>query len=206
MERTRVRSLGLLMAVSLVLCTGCTSIYMQNRCKDAMDIIELGITTSPVKNPGIAAQANFSNIFPIGGAWVCGWFTGIGARQVGTMELCDRSWGVLVWGSDDVRIGQFDPNDPHEAWVDDMARLKAMRRPLPTERPRYNTGFVRIPLEGNSPPPPTYWPCSGRKHVHLGWIGVLAGAHPFELLDFLFGWTTLDFMEDDVAGKPDLRE
>jgi len=33
----------------------------------------------------------------------------------------------------------------------------------------------------------------------------MAGVHCFEWVGFVFGWTTLDFMKDDVAAKPDIR-
>jgi len=200
-----LRSLRVLVAIAVLGCVGCGSVYMQDRGNDAMDMLELGITTSSVMNPGIAAHGDISNVVGLGYSRVCGWYTGLGARQFGVLDLQDSTWNALVWGSDASRIGDFDPNDPHEAWVEDMQALKAEGKPLPTVRPRYNDGLVRMLQEGNPPPRPSFFPCNNRKHLHLGWIGVMGGLHPFEVFDFILGWANVDFMKDDVAGKPDIR-
>jgi len=87
----------LLACAALMSAIGCSSTYMKNRGNDLMDIVELGVTTSPVKQPGFALNANCFNIVPVGYAHVCGWFTGLGARQFGVLDFQDAVAGPISY-------------------------------------------------------------------------------------------------------------
>jgi hypothetical protein len=173
--------------------TGCT--YLRNRGHDAADMLEIGITVS--SKPQFAFHPlDYFNTIILGYSSVEGTYYGIGERRIGKMPFKDeRTWGLLLWGSDTLKIGKFNPNDPHLAWKDEMAKLKAEGKPLPTERPRYNKGLVTLIKHDNSPPPITFMQC--RRNIHLGWIGFHASLRPLDIIDFILGWTTLDIIGDD---------
>lgn len=192
----RIRQIALVTLAAMA--AGCGTTYMRNRGNDAKDIIELGVTTSDLDDPGFALYMDGWNVIPLGVSKVDGKYNGLGSRQFGHLDFHDDSWGALAWGSVETQIGEFDVNDPHQVWIEDMDKLRAAGEPLPTQMPRYNQGFVRLPMEDNAPPYPSFCPC-GRKHIHLGYIGVFFGIHFCEALDFVLGWTTLDIMRDDIV-------
>jgi hypothetical protein len=93
----------------------------------------------------------------------------------------------LVWGSELKGTGEFDPRDPHQTRLDQANAA---------ERPRFNTGILRlISEEENRPPLLQYVECG--RGLHLGWIGVHASIRPFDIVDFILGWTPLDIVGDD---------
>ena len=181
--------------LGLVGLSGCT--YLGHRGRDAADMFEVGLTFS--KKPQFALlPVDYFNLIGLGYSQVEGTYAGIGNRRVGAMPIHDDgSYGLLFWGKDALKIGDFNPRDPHEVWVDDMEALAAAGQPLPTARPDYNKGLIRLPVEGEAPPPVTFMQC--RRNVHLGWIGLHASFRPLDIVDFLVGWTTLDILNDDIG-------
>ena len=175
----------------LVLTNGCS--YLRNRGLDALDIVDVGVTFTDKTSPDFAIFADFFSITPVGYSRIDGKVFGIGNRQIGWLDYEDRCWGVLLWGSEKKGSGKFNPKDPHQARVD--------QQDLKT-RPRFNTGILRMSLQDNLPPLLQFLECD--RCVHLGWIGVHATIRPFDLLDFILGWTTLDILGDDPP--PTLKE
>lgn len=184
--------------------SGCT--YMAKRGHDAADIFEVGLTVS--KKPQIAIHpVDYFNSIALGYSNVEGTYIGIGGRTVGVMPFKDKaSWGALFWGRENLSIGDFDTNDPHLVWRQEMDALRAEGKPLPVAKPEYSKGLVSLINYRHSPPPITYVQC--RRNVHLGWIGIHASLRPLDIIDFILGWTTWDILGDDnppappVAAKP----
>jgi hypothetical protein len=184
-----------LFLTSLVLSTGCS--YMTKRGKDALEIMDFGFTVSA--KPGFAIYpGNYMNSTPIGYSHVDGWYLGWAHAEVGVLRFQDESWGVLLCGSENLRIGTFNPEDPHLFDPAKLRELKEAGKPLPAESPRYNVGVVRMIREGNTPPPASFW-FACRRNFHFGFIGVHAALHLADIPDFLLGWTTYDLMGDDEA-------
>jgi len=185
--------IGVVVLWAGLLCSGCT--YLSKRARDAADMFEVGITTS--SKPQFAFHPlDYFNSFTLGYSRVEGTYWGIGERRIGKMPFKDENtWGLLLWGNDTLKIGAFNPKDPHLARTEEMAKLQAEGKPLPTERPPYNKGLVRVLKEDNSPPPITYMQC--RRNIHLGWIGLHASMRPLDMIDFILGWATLDVLGDD---------
>jgi len=178
--------------------TGCT--YLGHRGRDAADMFEVGLTFS--KKPQFALlPVDYFNLVGLGYSNVEGTYAGIGNRRVGAMPIKDDgSYGLLFWGKDALKVGDLNPKDPHEVWVGEMERLTAEGKPLPTERPDYHKGLVRLPIQDNAPPPVTFMQC--RRNIHLGWVGLHASFRPLDIIDFLLGWTTLDILNDDSGPAP----
>lgn len=195
MSRSRRLSIliVLLALISVAGQVGCA--YMQDRGRDALDIFDIGLTVSA--KPGFAAHFDFFNIVPIGFSHVDGWWIGIGQRQVGALELHDRAWGVILWGSVKQEIGEFNPHHPYLMWRSVVRELERRGQPLPTEAQRYNTGLARMISQGNTPPPLTFTSC--RRLFHFGWVGIGFNIRPFEFVDFLVGFTTIDLTGDDIG-------
>lgn len=178
--------------------SGCT--YLAKRGHDAADMFEIGITTS--SKPQFAFHPiDYFNCVALGYSNVEGTYWGIGGRTVGRMPFKDKSsWGLVFWGRDNLTIGDFDTNDPHQVWRKDMNTLREEGKPLPVERPEYSKGLVSILHRDHSAPPITYMQC--RRNIHLGWIGIHASGRPLDILDFILGWTTLDILHDDNPPAP----
>lgn len=183
----------------LLVGSGCA--YLHERGRDAADMFEVGLTVSRRPQLAIYPVAYF-NLVSLGYSGVEGTYYGIGGRTIGAMPFKDRaSWGVLLWGYDNLNIGPFNPDDPHLAWRGDMAELREQGQPLPAERPEYSYGAITLAAEGRSAPPITYFQC--RRNIHLGWLGIHAALRPLDIVDFVVGWTTLDILGDDRAGRAD---
>lgn len=182
---------------ALVMPAGCT--YLANRGRDAIDIVDIGLTVS--KKPGFALYVDFFNITPVAVSHVDGTYLGIGNRQFGALDHKDRAWGALLWGSEQVNTGEFDPDNPHLISPGKVRQMREAGEPLPEQAPRYNVGLVRMVAQDNSPPGPTFLSC--RRTIHLGWIGIHNIMRPIDLLDFILGWTTIDIVGDDVSVSAD---
>jgi hypothetical protein len=176
---------------------GCSSTYWLNRGNDALDIMDLGLTVTPRLKPDLGLYVDFFNITPLGYSRVRGRFYGLARRQFGGMDVRDDSWGVLLWGSEDIEVGEFDPRNPHLVDQGEIQALQDAGKPLPQEGRRYNMGIVRMAAHDNAPPWVTFFTC--RRMFHFGWIGVHNAMRPIDLVDFIFGWTKLDIVGDDVA-------
>jgi hypothetical protein len=168
---------------SMLVVSGCA--YMRDRGHDAMDIIDIGVTVNDKPMPRFALYFDFFNILPLGFSNVDGKVLGMGNRQAGFMDFEHQNWGVLAVGKEQKGSGVFNPNDPHQARPD--------QKDL-TERPRYDVGFVGV---GGEEPPPDMQFLECDRALHLGWIGLHATMRPIDLLDFVFGWFTIDMMGDD---------
>ena len=182
-------------ALALAFGTGCT--YLRDRGLDATDILDAGITVS--SKPGFAVYFDSLNVMPIGFSSVDGRLLGWGQRQVGALEFKDSAWGVLLVGEEQNRIGSFDPRNPHLMSPDAVRRLEAAGKPLPVEASRYSVGALG--LSSNEEPPP--WPTfvSGRRNVHIGFLGIYLGIRPIDIGDFILGVFTLDPVGDDSANR-----
>ena len=182
----RVRSLILISLglTLLLLCSGCT--YFKDRGSDALDMMDLGITVNDKLTPQFALYVDFFSLFPVGASSYEGNLAGMGDHRFGIVDLEQKSWGALVWGSEKKGSGEFNPEDPYQARPDQRQE---------TERLRFNNGFVRLIAQDNDVPALQYFECD--KFVHVGWIGVYKSCHLNEIFDFVLGWTTIDFMGDD---------
>lgn len=129
--------------------------YLADRGRDAKDMVDFGFTTS--KKFGFALYQDYFNLVPHGYSNIDGWFHGVGARQAGSMRLRDKTWGLVAWGSRKKQFREFDPAERRQISPHRLERLKAEGKPLPTEAPRYHTGFVRLPLKDNAPPKTTFF-------------------------------------------------
>jgi len=175
--------------VAAYMATGCA--YMRNRGHDAMDIIDVGIDLPKSAKPQFGLYLNFFNVVPIGYASVDSKQIGMGNRQAGWLDHEQEFWGAVIWGKGKVGNGQFDPLDPHQVRPDQAGIA---------ERQSYNAGIPRMIAEGNPPPPLQFMDCD--KGFYLGYIGFHANCRPFDVIDFILGWTTLDIMGDDKPLTP----
>ncbi len=174
--------------------SGCT--YMRDRGRDALDIVDVGVTVTDKWQPDFGLYVDFFQITPIGYTTIDGKVLGWGNRQIGWLDYHSHNWGVLAWGSEQKGTGEFDPRDPHQTQLDQVTA---------TERPRFNTGIPRlIAQEKNRPPFLQFIECD--RGIHLGWIGVHASIRPFDIVDFVLGWTTLDIMADDEKSLEERAE
>jgi hypothetical protein len=177
----------ILLAAAIVLQSGCS--YMKNRGNDLSDVFDVGITVTPKIKPEFALYVDFFTILPIGYSSLDNKLLGLENRKSGYLDYTKRSWGLILWGSEKQGSEPFNPLDPHQA-RDDQRDL--------TERPKFDTGIVSR-VTGDDPPPSSQiYQCD--KLAHIGWVGILLNCRILELMDFVAGWTTLDFMDDD--GKP----
>ena len=189
MKTRRVFALNLVLLSILVLTSGCT--YMQKRGHDAMDIIDIGIALPKGPKPQFGLYFDFFNILPLGYSHVEAKQIGMANRQAGYMDLEHTSWGVIGWGKEKKGSGEFDAFDAHQVRAD-LAGIEA--------RPAYNVGIPRMSVEGDAPPPQQFFECD--RIIYLGYIGIHATIRPFDILDFVLGWTTLDIMGDDEPLQP----
>ncbi|MFH0944447.1 MAG: hypothetical protein V2A76_04545 [Planctomycetota bacterium] len=188
-QSPRIAGLFLFLSV-LLLCSGCS--YMEKRGNDALDMVDLGITVNDQLAPEFGFYFDFFDIIPLGYSNFTGKTLGIGNRQIGYLDAAHNSWGVIGWGSELKGYGRFNPKDPRQARPD-QANL--------TERPYFHAGIPRLIIEEDGCPPIRHHVECDR-FVHLGWIGIQNTMRPLEILDFLAGWTTLDFMNDDDIPDP----
>ena len=156
--------------------SGCA--YLEDRGNDALDIFELGVTTS--EKPQLSIYAGVVNVITIGYAETDGTFYGLARRQVAAMPFRNRTVGYLLWGKEQLAYGDFnaaDENSP-EPW---------------------KVGQIGL-VQGTRIPPHEMANCP--KLLHLGWVGIQANCHFGELADFLLGWFGADIMSDDAENAP----
>jgi hypothetical protein len=173
----------------IVFCGSCT--YLQNRVNDASDCVEFGVTMS--RKPGFMLFTDCYSVTPIGyshveDAKLLGW----GNRQIGLLDFEHKSWGVLLTGSYMQALGELDPRDPH---------VISPRAEDPNQWGRFDLGLVGLAIRKNGWRPfAAFFECD--KGIHLGWAGLHLKYRWLDLVDFVVGFTTLDFMGDDIAGLP----
>ena len=170
-----------LLLTAMIACSGCT--YAKNRGNDALDILDVGVTTS--KEPGFSLYAGFLNILSLGYSNVDGTLRGIGGGDTGAIPMRHNAAGALLWGREQMGYdGAFDPEDPESPQPHGVAPIGLLLGPLPSGR-----HAVDCP-----------------KLLHLGWVGLTLNCHFAELADFLLGWTTLDILGDDYAAEAGASE
>mgnify|MGYP001076470318 CR=1 FL=1 len=175
-------------AGALVMFTGCS--YMSKRGHDALDIFDIGATVNKTAVPQFGLYFDQFTVVGLGYSDVNATFFGICNGRAGAQDYVNQDWQAVAWGSLHDGAEPFNPEDPYQARAD--------QRNL-TERPTFDSGFVRLASTDNPPPAMDYTMC--RKIVHLGYAGLVLNCHPVELFDFLAGWTTLDFMNDDARKR-----
>jgi len=153
------------------LSSGCT--YLKYRGQDAMDMIDIGFTFS--SKPGFALWYDFVPVIPVGIGYVDGQFLGLGGGQFGLMPHYEESYGLGVWGQEEVGFGDFDIKKPETV---DFQRSGLI-------------GMIQGPFPG-----PDYM-ISCPHYIHLGWIGVVGSPRYLQMADFLLGWIGLDICFDD---------
>lgn len=174
----------ILLFLLLFFFVGCS--YLKNRAGDAGDIIDLGFTFS--SKPQFALYYDFIPIIPIGYGEVDGKFIGLGGGKFGWWTShYERSYGLILWGQEEVTF---------EKSKSDLNKMKEDERNKELNFQR--TGLIGI-FQG--PFPSTDYLISCPHYIHLGWFGVVASPRYLQILDFVFGWTTLDIGSDDNAGE-----
>lgn len=159
---------------------GCT--YLKYRGQDAMEVIDLGVTVS--QKPGFAFFYDFIPVIPIGVGYVDGYFAGMGGGKVGVMPHYEKSYGALLWGQEEVGFRDYEKDNPES--------LNFQR-----------TGVIGV-FQGPVPGPDYMISCP--HYVHLGWLGVVVSPRYLQMLDFLLGFTTLDFCHDDGTARGAWRQ
>lgn len=188
----RLQSGAILTFVSLLIVCGMGCSYLKNRGNDLLDIVQPGITVNTTWKPSFVLYFKPS-FLPIGYGSMKGKLIGLGNRHFGINEFEAYEYGFIIMGKERYGTGPFNPEDPCQIWPtydrDDPS--------APKERPTYYTGLPPVFLKNK----PVLWTkfLYSSKAIHLGWIGINLPHSPFEALDFLLGFTTLDFMGDDTA-------
>jgi hypothetical protein len=141
-----------------------------------MDVIDLGVTWS--SRPGFALYYDFVPVIPVGFGYVDGHFAGLGGGRFGAMRHFERSYGLVLWGQEEVGFGTFDRRKP------ETVRFQ-------------RTGLIGM-VQGPFPGPDYLISCP--HYFHLGWVGLVGTPRYLQMLDFVLGWTTLDIGFDD--GRP----
>ncbi len=173
-----VRRALLVVAVVAAL-PGCASKYMKHRGDDALQMVDIGITTT--KTPYGSFHLCGFGLVSLGVGRVDGQFHGLGGDQFGTTEHFHRDLGVILWSYDEVGWGKkMDPEKPET-----LQRLHI--GPI---------GYLLYPERR----PPYAFACL--HYLHLGYVGLVGNIRYVEILDFLLGWASVDICNDD--GKPPL--
>ncbi len=175
-------SLVLLLGIVSFVSFGCAHTYIPGspsttywgqRVEDMMDMGDFGLTLS-IK-PGIALYKGLPPILTIGYGHVDGLFVGLGGGKLGIMPYHQRSIGTLIAGEEAVGFGNFDVADPETV---DFAR----------------TGLLGC-AEGPAPGPDRIFSCV--HYLHFGFVGVVASARWYQILDFVLGFAAADIGFDD---------
>ena len=151
--------------------------YLHNRGNDALDVFDVGVTIT--EEPRVSVYAGFMNLMSLGYANLDqGTLIGIGSREIGAIPMRQNASGIIVYGREQFAFGSnCNPEDPDspEPWA---------------------AGILALP-EGPAPPPKKilYSP----KVLHLGWLGLTLNCKIGEFADFVLGWATVDFMDDDTS-------
>ncbi len=147
--------------------------YLGQRFDDLLDVGDFGITLSYI--PGIALYKAFPPILSIGFGYVNGCFLGLGGGKVGLMRHRQRNLGLILYGHEEVGFGDFDE--------DDSATYN-----------RNSTGPLGLLLL-DPPGPDRFASCV--HYLHLGFVGVVASARWYQMIDFALGWLLIDIGFDD---------
>ncbi|MCX8035609.1 MAG: hypothetical protein N3D11_00870 [Candidatus Sumerlaeia bacterium] len=192
------RGWGLLLAAGVLLGSSGCARYLENRLRDAGEIIDLGITVSP--EPNFAAFVIFPPIHltAVGYGMVDGWFAGLGGGKLqGFCPYFEQSAGLLVWGYETVSFGKR---------YADLAEFieKGKDDELAKQCTFYRTGALGL-AEG-PPWPPDDYRVSCPHYLHLGFVGAVLSPRYSEIADLLTGFFLLDLSGDDLPMFSDTKE
>lgn len=170
----RILPLSLLALLSL---TGCAGVggYFQDRGRDALQILDLGVTWSG--RPSFAAFLDCP--LPLGYSHIDGHFAGLRAGDVAATPYHQHAYGLLVWGRESAA---FCKENSEQALADppksEAGRLASS----------HDTGASVC--------------CSTSclNTIHIGFLGLAFEDHPLQLLDFALGWFGVDIDKDDGGG------
>ena len=114
MRTHRVRSGLLALAVCLPTLQGCTFLYKtylyaNDRVRDTVDMVDIGLTLSP--KPNFSAYACGLGLFTAGGGYVDGYYAGIGSGRVGAFRHYHKTVGLLAYSYEEFGWVKFDIND-----------------------------------------------------------------------------------------------
>lgn len=177
----------LAIGAALVASQGCTTWkggvpgFLQNRAKDAMDCLDMGITVTTT--PQFSFYLAVLSMTPIGYGKVDGVYYGLGGGDVGTGRIHYEHWGVLLYGRETVGWGnslwdypEFDPAKPQTMNSQTVGPL----------------GLILPPYDARPAGRPT---CS--KYFHFGYVGFVPNACFGQMADFALGFVGLDLAGDD---------
>jgi len=178
---------------------GCT--YLSYRWDDFAEIVDIGITVS--KKPYFALYADELSLLPVGYGHVDGHFAGWGGGQVGVTTHAVHCWGLLVHGKEELGWhrewegeGGAKEAEAYEAWRNREGFIQqgAGATMVIDDTVRLVTGEM---FEGQNQPDHSL---SCLHYVHLGYFGVVVNVRTLDAIDFILGWTTLDFGRLDLGG------
>ena len=170
----RTRWLWILVLAAVISGPGCA--YTQNRGQDFADIFDIGLTVS--KKPQFSFYVGLFSTISIGYTNFDGTLLGMADRNYGVIDARHNAAGLILWGSEQFGYEDFDAADPESP-----ASWGVGPFGWSSEGPMPATQVVNCP-----------------KMFHFGWIGITANCKWAEIGDFLVGWTTVDYMDDDDAG------
>jgi len=175
--------------------------YLKWRADDFAEVVDIGITIS--KKPYFAFYSDELSLLPIGYAHVDGYFAGWGGGQVGVTTHSVHCWGLLVHGKEELGWhrqyegeGGAKEAEANEAWRkrEGFIQQGAGASMIIDDDIRLITGEL---FEGQNQPDHSL---SCLHYLHLGWFGVVVNVRTLDIIDFVLGWTTLDFGRLDLGG------
>jgi hypothetical protein len=164
-------------ALGAVLCGTHGCAYVQNRARDARQMLDIGITWS--KKPQFGLYGNCPLVTPVGYSNVDGYYAGLGGGKLGVMKHTQKNTGLLVWGRE---RNSWDDSSKHD----------------PTTEEDHGAGVLGI-ADGLSKGEQAYKPACIH-YLHLGWVGVTGNARYYEMFDFAAGLVGFDPSGDDRGG------
>ncbi len=183
----RILSTTCLAVVALVFAgSGC--VYLNDRGRDALDMVDIGLTFSSKPQFAAYVSAPIAQVLALGYGKVDGNYFGIGEGEAALWgPHYESSVGLLVWGEELVSYQHAE------------AELAA----LPPQEADLTANFMRVGPVGfiQGPAPSLKYLVSCPHYIHVGWIGVVATPRWLQMADFLIGWTTLDVCQDDGAKR-----
>lgn len=170
--------------------TGCSTPYMTDRCRDAADIVTIGV------GMGLGAKARVG--FLQAGLLL---ESDVAALRGGEFVTYDKNaFNVEVPFTECAFDGEFLFTGT------EIFAPKEFKPPYPQRGKTFNAyggltwiPFVHLVNEETETPCYSYYTQIDLVAALLGSVRV--GINPGELVDFVFGWTTIDIFNDDVGTK-----
>lgn len=171
-------ALGLAMTIC---CVGCSAPYWQDRLLDAGDTLTFTV------GPGVGAKAGAGPLCVNSGFLYHVDMSGLRYGDfVGRSEKEDHEWGILFAFT--------------ETWHYPSPLQQQRGKKLEHIRMDDELPFLQLPGPDREKLEGIYMLSQIEAIAGLG-ISARLGANPFELLDFLLGWTTLDIASDDYFSE-----